>query len=130
MGTWGHGIFENDDALDWVIELESAGQAAIDGALTAVTEEAEDYMDACDCTRALAAAEVVAALRGRPATDLPDAVQVWASGRPAPGDQLVAKAMDAINRILAGSELKDLWEGSDGYRVWQANVADLQSRLV
>jgi hypothetical protein len=130
MGAWGHRSFENDDALDWVIELESSGQAAIDRALTAVTDEAEDYMDACDCTRALAAAEVVAALRGRPATDLPDAAQAWASGSPAPDDQLVAKAMDATNRILADSELKDLWEESDGYRAWQANVEGLQSRLV
>ena len=36
MGAWGAGSFENDDAMDWVYELEEEGLEAVTAALKAV----------------------------------------------------------------------------------------------
>ena len=46
--------------------------------------EAADYIEAPDASAALAAAEVVAALLGRPAVELPDAVAAWVAGKKPP----------------------------------------------
>lgn len=71
MGAWGSGSFDNDDALDWVNDLEgSKGTAVIEFALQAVLDES-DYLEAPECSAALCAAEVVAALKGAPGQGLP-----------------------------------------------------------
>lgn len=38
MGAWGYLPFENDDALDWLDELEAGGADVIRGALAKVDE--------------------------------------------------------------------------------------------
>lgn len=130
MGAWGHGNFENDDALDWVAELEESGQAAIDAALGAVTTDAEDYIEAPECSKALAAAETVAAMRGKPATKLPEEVSTWVKGKPAPNPATIKQAATACDAVLTDSELKELWEESGDFEQWRSSVADLNSRLV
>lgn len=129
MGAWGHGSFENDDASDWVYELEESGNEAIDQALSSVADGAPDYIEEPDAAMALAAAETVAALRGRPAADLPDEVRQWVKGKPAPDDARVAKAKSAVAAILNESEMKELWHETDDYSAWEDSVRDLQSRL-
>ena len=42
MGAWGIAAFDNDDASDWVYDLEKRGLAAIDAALA--DAEAETYL--------------------------------------------------------------------------------------
>ena len=76
MGAFGPGSFENDDALDFAAELEASGAAA----LSEVLERAvggDGVRDAGLGAAALAAAEVVAALAGRPSGELPDEVKLW-----------------------------------------------------
>ncbi|RYD66813.1 MAG: DUF4259 domain-containing protein, partial [Verrucomicrobiaceae bacterium] len=79
MGSWGVLPFENDDALDWVWELEDAENfAVLELALEDVASaEAEDYIEAPQAEEALAAAEVVAALLGKPLDDLPEPVDAF-----------------------------------------------------
>ncbi|NOX55940.1 MAG: DUF4259 domain-containing protein [Planctomycetes bacterium] len=131
MGAWGHNSFENDDALDWVADLEeSQDMSAILKALNAVTDEAGDYIEAPECSMAIAAAEVVAALCGNAASSLPDEVNEWLKGKPKPDPQLAAKARQAIDVILADSELKELWEEiEEDYPKWIAVLEDIKSRL-
>lgn len=129
MGTWGHGSFENDDALDWVSELESAEDTE---PITAAFEEvlsAEDYLEAPEAASALSAAEVVAALLGRPAAELPDEVRVWVTGKEPPEAELVELAGEVVKRVLSASELKDLWAEGDQLAMWQAEVEGLLRRL-
>jgi len=38
MGAWGTAAFDNDDASDWVYELEDGGVAVVDAALDAALE--------------------------------------------------------------------------------------------
>lgn len=135
MGAWGTEPFANDDALDWLAELEAEGLPAAGGAIQAVLDLAPEYLEAPICAAGLAAAEVIAALRGRPGASLPPGVQAWVSACAAgpggdPGDELVRNARRAVELIVADSELRDLWAESDEAEQWQASVSDLRARLV
>jgi hypothetical protein len=130
MGAWGLESFENDDAMDWVAELEREGLPATGGAIQAVLELADDYLEAPVCSEGLAAAEVLAALRGCPAANLPGEVVEWVHRYPGdPGAELIRNAQIAVAAILRNSELRELWEESGEFGGWQKSVTDLQSRL-
>ena len=78
MGAWGIENFENDDALDWVIELENANDLSIiNDAFDTVIKNSGEYVDAWESSIALAAAEVIAALDGQAADKLPEEVVTW-----------------------------------------------------
>ena len=130
MGAWGLGSFENDDALDWVIDLESTSDMTlISDTLSVVNESEEDYLDASDSSFPIVAAEVVAALGGKPADELPDEVVKWVQGKGEPGPDLVSGAKQAISAVLDSSELKELWEETDEFEIWVNDVESLLERL-
>jgi hypothetical protein len=129
MGAWAHGSFDNDDALDWVGELEGAEDTEpISEAFDAVLE-ADDYLEAPEASMGIAAAEVVAALIGKPAAKVPDEVTSWLVGKKAPKPALVKKAQRVVKRILKDSELKELWAESEDSAKWQQEVEGLLHRL-
>ncbi len=76
--------------------------------------EPTGYLEAPDCSAALAAAEVVAAAAGRPGADLPEEVRTWvaAHGMQIPSD-LAALSHRAIDRITQESELRELWDETE-----------------
>jgi hypothetical protein len=120
MGSWGHGTFDNDTAMDWVVQLTVAKNASF------LRESLDDGVD----EDALAAAEVVAALRGRPVEDLPDDVSEWIRLHPVTvTDDLLRAARDAVARVKDDSELKELWEESTWLESWYEAVDDLLRRL-
>jgi hypothetical protein len=78
MGAWGTGSFENDDALDFLAELERKGQAAIERALDKVTTlGAAEYLEAPEASAAIAASEVIVALRDRDISRIPEDAGRW-----------------------------------------------------
>lgn len=149
MGAWGTGIFENDEAMDWLAGWEEAAEgegtadepgriAFVIGAL-AVVVEYKGYLDIDAGECALAAAEVVAAAGGKPGASLTGsepplkALAAWAKG---PGAKILNQpevrtlAVEAIDRSLAEeSELAELWTESDEAEAWRAGVTDLRKRL-
>lgn len=130
MGTWGHGPFENDDALDWVNELADGGAELVADTL-AVPDDPESLdLDAPDGQVILAAAEVVAAALGRPlAGTLPAEVTAFLATRPDLA-HLRASALAAVPLVGApGSELAELWGDSDDGTAWRQTLTDLQTRL-
>lgn len=130
MGAWGIGSFENDDALDWVIDLEEAKNFQIlADAFEIVLDQKDNQADAHDCTVAICAAEVAAGLLGNPADDLPDEVLEWLDGRPDPSTALVKMAQGSLIVVLENSELKLLWEETDEFEEWRDTIYDLQERL-
>ncbi|HKJ27479.1 MAG TPA: DUF4259 domain-containing protein [Anaerolineales bacterium] len=130
MGAWDVGSFDNDDALDWVYELEQAnGFDILADAFENVTGQKEGYLEASECAVAVCAAEVVTALLGSGADDLPDEAANWVEEKPEPSEALVKMARSALIAVLDNSELKDLWEESDSYEEWQANLQDQLERL-
>jgi len=130
VGVWGTGPFENDDARDFTAELQADGVWVLRGALEEVALlDPEGYVAAPSSSRAIAAAEVLAAARGKPAPDLPPEVTDWLSRAPQVDDRLVPLASRAIARILDGSELKQQWHASEEGPAWESRVADLSERL-
>jgi hypothetical protein len=131
MGAWGVGSFENDDAMDWIaILLDSDGTDAIHEALEPLLADGGGYLEAPECSAGLAAAEVLAALAGRPAAELPDEVKTWVASHRALGSAgLIARAHKAVQAVATSSELKDLASDSDQMAAWQAAIADLTERL-
>ncbi|MGD8627285.1 MAG: DUF4259 domain-containing protein [Anaerolineae bacterium] len=133
MGAWGAGSFENDTALDWVWALEeSSDLRLVEEAIWDVLHCGDD-LDADVGSVGLAAAEVTAALRGKPVAGLPEEVAEWVGNyRNDPGDTLVADCLAAVDRIRNddASELKELWEEDDELApAWHSVLDDLATRL-
>lgn len=131
MGAWGRGPFDNDDAADWLSELQERGLPAVEAAVEPVAQPEPGYLDAGAGARAVAAAEVVAALGGAPARELPAEVTGWLASEPRqhPGELVVA-AKAAVLRVTGdGSELAELWDSSGEGEAWRASLADLHRRL-
>ena len=70
-GAWDTGPFDNDDALDWVWELSESNDLAVIEATLESAANSSGYLEAPTASMAIAAAEVVAALRGNPGQDCP-----------------------------------------------------------
>ena len=129
MGTWGLGNFDNDDAADWLYELEQSSDLAFVTSSLEQILRSDEYLEAPTCCNALAAAEIVAALNGKPATDLPDKAKAWVAGKASPPADAVTKAKNALQRVRGESELRELWEESEELDAWAKVLDDLDSRL-
>jgi hypothetical protein len=128
MGAWGIGHFDNDDALDYVaLLIKSGGISLLIRSLETVIQG--DVVATYECTEALAAAEVVAALHGSPG-ELPEEAIEWVSKTDKPKDEHLKKlAIQAVQKIATSSELKDLWAESDDDESWGEEIQGLLKRL-
>ena len=132
MGAWGEKAFENDSALDWLDDLESEGVDALRDLLARVADTDEaDYLDVDDGAPAIAAAEIVAAARGRGRDRLTKPVIAWLDEN---ADDFVEEdlvlAAHAVERVVAGnSELRGLWEDGGPDSPWHTDVRTLLTRL-
>lgn len=124
-------MFENDDAADWVWELEDDEDGSvIEAALSAVVDTPRtELVEAGDASNALAAAEIIAAASGHRAAALPTEADEWIRRNSAlVTDSVLAQARSAVTRIAASSELKELWEDADD-PAWAETVNALRARL-
>ena len=129
MGAWSHTSFGNDDASDFVYEVEEDGEPAVSNAFEVVNFfKPDDYLEAPDACVALAAAELVAARGGRPPEDLPEQAAALVS-KISDHNALKAAALKAVQRVLRKSELRDLWSEAEDFDKWRADVEDLLERL-
>ncbi len=127
MGAWGFLPFENDDAVDWLDELEGGGTEVIRAALG---KAGTGYVDAPDGCIVIAAANVISASQGTRLADLPENVADWvtAHGRGITAED-VELALEAVERVAGeDSELAELWDDADEPE-WRESVSDLAERL-
>lgn len=132
MGTWGTGTFENDGASDWVYDLEETKAPVQFLSDTLKAGLNDEYLESGDAENALAAAEVVAALLGHPAANLPQSVTSWLASheRLELSSDLREQAVAAVDRAhRPPCELLELWEESGEMENWLAGVTDLEGRL-
>ncbi|MEV0523069.1 DUF4259 domain-containing protein [Streptomyces sp. NPDC050439] len=129
MGTWDVGPFDNDTAADFCGDLDDAPAedrlSLVRAALSDAAEE-DGELDASVAETAVAAAALVAAQcpGGEPVDP------VYGPEQAIP-DLLSQRdpAHQALDRVLAeGSELRDLWEESDG-EPWRKGVEGLRRVL-
>jgi hypothetical protein len=129
-GAWGEGSFENDASLDWVSECtKSAGAKLVSGTLNAALKA--EYLEAPEGSAAVAAAEVVAAARGKPSPDFPKELAVWLERQPkAQLAGLATLARQALRKVREPktSELKQLWSEGAKNR-WDLRIAELAARV-
>lgn len=132
MGAWDTGSFDNDDAMDWLYDLEdSSDTSVLSAALQEVLGKGEDYLEVPECSVGIAAAEIIAALSDNASPKLPDNAKAWVENN---ADlelgSLITKSLKAVKLIRADSELKDVWEESEEEAAgWLAAVDNLLSRL-
>ena len=129
MSTWGMGTFEDDDARDWLNDLQEHDTAFLEKTLRTPLP---NYLSAPDGQVLLAAAEVVAAMKGAPAEDFPDDMEDWLKSQHVGiAAQLAPLAIDCLKRVAGNqSELHELWkENADEYADWQEYMRDLHFRL-
>lgn len=131
MGAWDSSCFANDDAQDWSNRLIDShdGMKRVGAALECVADAGDEFIDAPRASEALAAAEVVAALSGTPAGDMPTDLASWLSGRPLADDALRALAQRAVRRVGTDSELRALWDEAGSLGEWLSVLSDLDDRL-
>ncbi|MCA1453124.1 DUF4259 domain-containing protein [Bradyrhizobium sp. BRP22] len=84
-------------------------------------------------SRALAAAEIVAAMMGSPSRHLSASCKEWAARRSRDANRdLTELAVRAVDRVGNDSETQELMQEGEGRSLqdWQASVADLKAQLI
>lgn len=132
-GAWKSGSFDNDDALDWAGQCaRSKGTSLISATLNAAL--VDGYLEAPECSAAVAAAEVVAASKGNSIKSLPKELVSWLDKQQKEEiAKLASIATKAVSRILNGpkSELQELWhENKKDFPVWKSQMQSLIARLM
>ncbi|RBL89695.1 DUF4259 domain-containing protein [Chitinophaga flava] len=130
MGAWGTRNFENDGSQDWIFDvIDSKDGGLVTDTLARIINNTET-LEIADCEEGLAAAELVAALVGRPSEDFPedpldklDILNLIAT------KALRNQAVTAVNKILSASEMKNFWGESGDLQSWEAVQASLVKRL-
>lgn len=121
MGAWGFGAFENDDALDFLGDLQDAGSwkgASAEIQQIAAEMAGGEYIEAPDACVLLAAGALAAHQRGRP-------VAAWNGESPLDAyptcpDKVINFIAAALPRAIRGpeSELRELWRDTDDFKDW------------
>jgi hypothetical protein len=128
VGAWGEDSFDNDTAVDWAAGfVEQEDIAPVQAALDEVFRQGP--IDASVACEALVAAEVISRLLGRwgRRDAYSEQVDKWVEQHPQrPPQPLIDRALAAIDRIVATSELAELWEDDPE---WIASVANLRECL-
>lgn len=135
MGTWALDAFGNDYAMDWAQDLhEYKTLELVETTLDNVIDSQQAELEAPFAAEALAALEVIARLQGQPGDNDPATAEVdeWvAACKKKVTPPLLEKARLAFERIMAeSSELRQLWQDSEHFTDWQADVAALRGRVL
>ena len=130
MGSWGMGNFDNDTALNWVSDfVDNPKPGMVDEALRNMGD-AKKQQDTAANEKALAAAEVVAAMKGSPSEELPAELDdMLQSFKVKPNRELLQLARQATLAVKTQSELRELWETTGDMEIWLEHVDDLLGRL-
>ncbi|KAA9325823.1 DUF4259 domain-containing protein [Hymenobacter busanensis] len=130
MATWDYHNFDNDAAADFAEDFRQRPNEAVLYEALATAAEEEGQLEAAEASQALAAAELVAAVIGKPAADmpvglLPATTQLDADGQ----EDLQELAIEAVQAVLRKSELQELWAENENYAAWQQLQQNLLTRL-
>lgn len=136
MGAWGIGNFENDDAVDWMYDIsDSKGVKVLLSPLKDVVNET-GYLESPDCCQALVSAEIISKALSKDRSELPEEIQSWLEkkrglfGKPPVLEPAHASlAAQAVKKIMADSELKELWQEAGEYDQWLSKQQSLLGAL-
>jgi len=110
MGAWGSGFFQNDDAMDFLSNLDEVDS------LLPIREildlDLDELLEAPDCAAALAAAEILTIVTGNADPDLTEDVLSACPRLDQPEKQLIARAWVVADAIQVASLLRLLYLSS------------------
>lgn len=130
MGTWGYRNFDNDTAADFAADFRDQHNEAMLLAALATAAEEEEYIEAEVASEALAAAEIVAAILGKPSKDFPaDLIPVIVKLDAGESEDLRELAQEAVEAVRKQSELQELWAETSDAAAWQQEQQGLLDRL-
>ncbi len=129
--VWDVRSFGNDQANDWLKGLVgSISTDPIKKALLAVLRT-DTFIDAQDAERAIAAAEIVAASRGKSSEDIPMEASMWLRAQKFVAQkEMLELSILVVSKIAKKSELRELWDGTDVASDWRKAVFELRERLI
>ena len=135
MGAWGHGPFEDDGALDFVMEIEEAKNPK-DIITTALDQAiASDYLDTDQANAAIVSAAYIDSAVNATKYTTPEMTEPYeADTFPQRFPELDLtnlkdKAVTALEKVISeGSELKELWDESEE-PAWQQGIEAMIKRL-
>jgi hypothetical protein len=122
--------FDNNFVADWIYNIRQASDLSVlSKAFENVLEGYGKVMER-ECALGIAAAEIVAAMAGRPAMDVPYAVDDYIERvKTVPDPALIQTAIKAVERIRTGSELQQIWDEREDGGAWREALLDLADRL-
>ena len=136
MGAWGLGSLDNDGSMDWLADFSEFGASAANDILDAAVEGiADGYLESGVGSGVVALAEVVAAALGKPDEDLSDQLSEPVENHKdalLDIDKIQARTVEALEAIVTdadSSELFDLWQETDEFDGWVAQINALRTRL-
>jgi len=131
-GRWGVGNLDNDDSMDFLLEIVPDGEVGLLTRAFHVVLAAKPYPDDIQASRALAAAELIAASVGRPSANLPADCLEWATlHSPEVNKTLVRLALEAVDRITFESETLILMQEGEARELatWKENIESVKKRI-
>jgi hypothetical protein len=129
MAAWSAGPFDNDDAVDLMIELEEAPSWDTVREAFADVLVNPDYVELPDGARAYAAAALLTIATGKSEVSAQDYHMTIDALGPAPAG-LTDLARAALKRITTGdSEIRELYLDSGSYADWTHIVAAIENAL-
>jgi hypothetical protein len=133
MGAWGVRCFENDSALDCIYEFQERPTLKYLEAIFKTVLSDEEYLEIDEASSVLAAAEIIAALKGQKSTDFPEELEAVIEDISIVSivsiDSIKSLAVKAIQKVKNDSELRDLWEESNEFDKWLQVVENLVERI-
>ena len=131
MGAWSNKPFGNDTALDWASKLvDSSSDEPISSSIREVLDS-NCVPDASISEEAIAAAAVIAASAKEPIRAVTKDISAWIRTRGyVPDKAVISDAITVLEAVTAESELRDLWDESEGLQGWLRATSTLQQRLV
>jgi ankyrin repeat protein len=131
MGSWSNKPFGNDTALDWFSDLEQSKSPLemISNTLNKVLQKND--IDSTEEEEAIAAISIIVSASKEPVRGCSSEVKSWISITGfSPTSELKVLSVKALDIILNSSELRDLWEESDGFAGWEKQLIKLRKELL
>lgn len=132
MSAWGISNFDNDTAIYWLQRLiDEDEDGIIKNTIDGFSKRFRpDRTDIIECSEFLAASEVVAALTGNPAEEVPVELEEWIQGQYIQIDQnALQECVKGVEMIVNDSELKEMFLDSGYFKSWQKEQRNLIKRL-
>ncbi len=129
-----YNTFDNGTVEELLIKVEQNGSDILEGLIRNYLRSWENAtLDQCEET--IAACELIASLKGNFDSETSEHFKVRISKiNPVSNDyrseEMIELAADALDRIGAESELKDLWEDREDFNNWLKMLGALQNRLL